>query len=213
MSDHDPHPAGTSPPDPAGPSRSTGAALNNGRNETPLERADRNFIELLQELRVTQTGVQILFAFLLTLAFTPRFPSLDTMQRATYVTTLLLAVLAAALFTAPAAVHRGLFQRGAKPLIVRVSSRLAGVGLTVLVLALTGSVLLVVDVAASRTGAVFAAAGTLLACGGLWGLLPRAVARAGERAGEVRPADDREDGDDDRRDGTSGSGGRGDGLT
>ncbi|GGO40251.1 MULTISPECIES: DUF6328 family protein [Streptomyces] len=162
---------------------------DSGRNETPLERADRNFTELLQELRVTQTGVQILFAFLLTLAFTPRFPSLDTMQRATYVTTLLLAVLAAALFTAPAAVHRGLFQRGAKPLIVRVSSRLAGIGLGVLVLALTGSVLLVVDVAASRTGAIAAAAGTLLVCGGLWGLLPRAVARAGERSGEVRSAD------------------------
>ncbi|MBJ3810275.1 hypothetical protein JGB26_24710 [Streptomyces flavofungini] len=142
-----------------------------------MERADRNFVELLQELRVTQTGVQILFAFLLTLAFTPRFPSLDALQRATYVTTLLLAVLAAALFTAPAAVHRGLFGRGAKPLVVRVSSRLAGAGLAVLVLALTGSVLLVVDVAASRTGAFVAAAATLVVCGGLWGLLPWAVAR------------------------------------
>ncbi|EPH41717.1 DUF6328 family protein [Streptomyces aurantiacus] len=215
MSDHDPHPAGPSRPDPADTSRPADAALNNGRRETPLERADRNFTELLQELRVTQTGVQILFAFLLTLAFTPRFPSLDTVQRATYVTTLLLAVLAAALFTAPAAVHRGLFQRGAKPLIVRVSSRLAGAGLSVLVLALTGSVLLVVDVAATRTGAVFAAAGTLVACGGLWWLLPRAVARAGERAGEVRPADDGDaDNDGDGgRDRAPGSGGRSDGLT
>lgn len=167
--------------------RPGGAARHEGRNETPLERADRNFIELLQELRVTQTGVQILFAFLLTLAFTHRFPSLDTMQRTTYVTTLLLAVLAAALFAAPAAVHRGLFQRGAKPLIVRVSSRLAGIALTVLSLALTGSVLLVVDVATNRVGAVFAASGTLLACAGLWGLLPWALARVGERTGEVAP--------------------------
>lgn len=71
------------------------------RNETPLERADRNFGELLQELRVIQTGVQFLFAFLLTLAFTSRFPELDTVQRTTYVTTLLLTVIAAALFTAP----------------------------------------------------------------------------------------------------------------
>ncbi|WJV51574.1 DUF6328 family protein [Streptomyces flavofungini] len=142
-----------------------------------MERADRNFVEILQELRVTQTGVQLLFAFLLTLAFTPRFASLDSLQRATYVTTLLLAVLAAALFTAPAALHRGLFQRGAKPVIVKVSSRLAGAGLAVLVLAFTGSVLLVVDVAASRTGACLAAAATLLVCGGLWGLLPWTVAR------------------------------------
>src|SRR4051812_4239749 len=99
------------------------------RRETPLERADRNFSELLQELRVTQTGVQILFAFLLALAFTARFPSLDDVQRATYVTTLLLAVVAAALFMAPAALHRSLFRKRAKPQIVRVSSRLALFGM------------------------------------------------------------------------------------
>ncbi|GAA3134437.1 DUF6328 family protein [Streptomyces rectiviolaceus] len=150
------------------------------RNETRFERADRNFSEILQELRVTQTGVQILFAFLLTLAFTERFPSLDTVQRATYVTTLLLAVLAAALFTAPAAVHRTLFGQHSKPLIVRVSSRLAGIGMTVLVFALAGSVLLVVDVAVGRTGGIIASAGTLVMCAGLWGLLPRLV-RASDR--------------------------------
>src|SRR3954454_6386501 len=84
------------------------------RRETALERDDRNFAELRQELRVTQTGVQMLFAFLLTLAFTDRFGSLDEVQRGTYVATLLLAVVAAALFTAPEALHRGLFRRGAK---------------------------------------------------------------------------------------------------
>ncbi|MFI0509654.1 small-conductance mechanosensitive channel [Streptomyces canus] len=149
------------------------------RNETPLERADRNFGELLQELRVTQTGVQILFAFLLTLAFTQRFPALDTFQRATYVTTLLFAVLAAALFTAPAALHRSLFQRGAKARIVQVSSRLATVGMGVLVLAFTGSVLLVVDVTTGRAGGLAAGAATLMVCLGLWWLLPLLVRRAG----------------------------------
>ncbi|MFD9324720.1 DUF6328 family protein [Streptomyces sp. NPDC060065] len=59
------------------------------REETTLERADRNFGELRQELRIIQTGVQILFAFLLTLAFTARFPMLDTAQRTMYITTLL----------------------------------------------------------------------------------------------------------------------------
>lgn len=139
------------------------------RNETPLERADRNFSELLQELRVTQTGVQILFAFLLTLAFTQRFPSLDTFQRATFVATLLLSVLAAALFTAPAALHRSLFQQRAKPRIVQVSSRLAAVGMGVLVLAFTGSVLLVVDVTTNRAGGAAAGGGPcscVSACGG-----------------------------------------------
>lgn len=160
-------------------SSSTGGGPS--RNETRFERADRNFAEILQELRVTQAGVQILFAFLLTLAFTERFPSLDTMQRATYVTTLLLAVLAAALFTAPAAVHRSLFGQRAKPLIVRVSSRLAGIGLGVLVFAVSGAVLLVVDVAVGRTGGVIAAAGTMVVCAGLWGLLPLLVRGAADK--------------------------------
>lgn len=159
------------------PDKPSGHRSCTSRNETPLERADRNFAELLQELRVTQTGVQILFAFLLTLAFTPRFPSLDAVQRGTYVATLLLAVLAAALFTAPAALHRALFQQRAKPQIVRASSRLAGIGMAVLVLALTGSVLLVVDVAAGRAEGAAAGAATFLVCAGLWGGLPRLVAR------------------------------------
>jgi hypothetical protein len=156
------------------------------RNETPLERADRNFGELLQELRVTQTGVQILFAFLLSLAFTQRFSDLDTVQRATYVTTLLLAVLAAALFTAPAALHRSLFQQGAKPRIVQVSSRLATAGMGVLVLTFTGSVTLVVDVTTGRAGGMSAGAATLLVCLGLWWLLPRLVRRAGRTEAEHR---------------------------
>ncbi|MHA5050679.1 DUF6328 family protein [Streptomyces sp. SD15] len=163
------------------------------RDETPLERADRNFGELLQELRVTQAGVQILFAFLLTLAFTPRFPSLDTMQRATYVTTLLLAVLATALFTAPPAVHRLLFGQGAKPTIVRVSSALTTFGMGVLMLAITGSVLLVVDVAVGRGIGIAASAGTLVAYLALWGALPRLVRRTVVRTGEApRGAPDRE---------------------
>ncbi|MFC7307994.1 DUF6328 family protein [Streptomyces monticola] len=177
MGENHPHPAdGETPTDPTDRADRTGKSTQRiERNETSLERADRNFAELLQELRVTQTGVQILFAFLLTLAFTPRFPSLDLVQRTTYVSTLLLAVAAAALFTAPAALHRALFQRRAKPQIVMASSRLAAAGMAVLVLALTGSVLLVVDVAAGRTAGIIAAAGTFVICVGLWGVLPRLI--------------------------------------
>ncbi|MGI5199783.1 DUF6328 family protein [Streptomyces sp. CA-288835] len=151
------------------------------RRETPLERADRNFIELLQELRVTQTGVQILFAFLLSLAFTPRFPDLDSVQRGMYITTLLLAVLASVLLTAPAALHRRLFQQGAKPQIVAVSSHLAQIGMGVLAFALTGSVLLVVDVTAGRIEGILAGAATIVICLGLWGLVPLLMKRAGSR--------------------------------
>lgn len=156
------------------------------RDETPLERADRNFAELLQELRVIQAAVQILFAFLLTLAFQQRFPSLDTVQRATYVSTLLLSMLAAALFMAPAALHRSLFQQNVKPVIVRVSSLLAHIGLYVLMLAFTGSVLLVVDVTLGRGAGIAAGAGTLAVCLGLWSLLPRLVQRGVSPSG-VRP--------------------------
>ena len=161
--------------------------LSEARRETPLQRADRNFNELLQELRVTQTGIQILFSFLLTLAFTPRFPSLDDVQRATYVTTLLLAVIAAALFTAPAALHRSLFQQGAKPTIVHLSSWLASAGLVVLMFAFTGSVLLVVDVTLNRGAGIAAGAGALVVCAGLWWMLPwmvlrRIRARSGDEA-------------------------------
>lgn len=170
-------------------SHSTGTSADR-RNETTFQRADRNFSEILQELRVTQAGVQILFAFLLTLAFTERFPELDTVQRATYVTTLLLAVLSAALFTAPAAVHRSLFGQHSKPRIVRVSSRLAGIGMVVLVFALAGSVLLVVDVAVGRTAGIIASAGTALVCAGLWGLLPVLVRGAGKDEDQDADASD-----------------------
>ncbi|NBM17689.1 hypothetical protein GUY61_19125 [Streptomyces sp. GC420] len=156
-----------------------------------MERADRNFAELLQELRVTQTGVQILVAFLLTLAFTARFPTLDPVQRGTYVATLLLAMLAAALLTAPAALHRTLFGQGAKPVTVRISSRLAEAGLAILVLALTGATLLVVDVVYGRTAGIVAGAGTLVACAGLWGVLPQIVRRSLRTADRrTGPADD-----------------------
>lgn len=148
------------------------------RNETSVERDDRNFLELLQELRVIQTGVQILFAFLLTLAFTARFPELDDYQRATYVATLLLSVLAAVLFTAPAALHRVLFRRGAKRLIVEVSSRLAALGLAVLALALTGSVLLVVDVVLGRVAGVVVGSVALAVCAGVWAVLPWVLNRS-----------------------------------
>ncbi|MEE1930737.1 DUF6328 family protein [Streptomyces sp. TRM 70351] len=152
------------------------------RNETPLERDDRNFVELLQELRVIQTGVQILFAFLLTLAFTPRFPELDDVQRGTYVITLLLSALTAMLFTAPAVVHRALFRRGAKRRVVEVSAKLAATGLAVLGLALTGAVLLVVDFVLGRGYGVAVGAATLAACAALWIAVPWRVRHTHARA-------------------------------
>ncbi|WP_242578363.1 DUF6328 family protein [Streptomyces sp. MST-110588] len=182
-------------PDPGAGGREERQEDAQERHETALERYDRNFSELLQELRVMQTGVQILFAFLLTLAFTPRFVSLDTVQRATYVGTLLLAVLAAVLLTAPVATHRMLFQRREKRLVVMVSARLAGAGMAAVAVALAGAVTLVVDVVLNRAAGVAAGAATLLACAALWAFLPRVLGRRNghdhERAGPGPGAADR----------------------
>lgn len=95
------------------------------RRETEAERLDRNFDELLQELRVSQTGVQILFAFLLGVSFTQSFRQADSFVHIVYSVTLLLCALATALFIGPVALHRMLFGLGSKGELVKVSSRLA----------------------------------------------------------------------------------------
>jgi hypothetical protein len=114
-------------------------------DETEAERLDRNFGDLLQELRVAQAGVQILFAFLLTLPFGARFTTVDPFGRITYVVALLTAAAAAAMIIAPVAYHRVLFRRGRKPQLVRSAHRMASGGLAFLLVAMVASVLLVSD--------------------------------------------------------------------
>ncbi|MFF8919008.1 DUF6328 family protein [Streptomyces sp. NPDC015032] len=152
-----------------------GGGLSPLGRETPAERADRNLVELLQELRVVQTGVQIVFAFLLGMAFTSQFPHLDTFERTTYVVTLLLTVVSSAVLATPVALHRGLFHRGVKVRIVALSAQLAEIGLVFLALALNGAVLLLMDVVLGRTAAVTITAATLVMFTGLWFILPRAL--------------------------------------
>jgi hypothetical protein len=165
-------------------------AANDGRGESPLQRADRNMVELLQELRVAQTGVQILFAFLLALLFTQRFASINDFQRWTYVITLLLSAATAGLLVAPAAVHRVTFRRGLKAETVQLGHRLFGLGLATLVLTLVGCVLLVLDIAVGRSFAVLVAAVLGVVLLGLWFALPlpvlrRAGGRPGQRSGSA----------------------------
>src|SRR5436190_18421137 len=94
-----------------------------GRNETHLERCYRNLVELLQEVRVVQTGVQVLFAFLLMAPLAARFPQLSSFQKLQYFTTLLAAGGAAILLIAPTAYHRILFRLGDKEYLVAVANR------------------------------------------------------------------------------------------
>ncbi|HET8658724.1 MAG TPA: DUF6328 family protein [Micromonosporaceae bacterium] len=152
-----------------GPSSNGG---NGDTEETEAERLNRNFADLLQELRVAQTGIQILFAFLLTLAFTNRFQDVDDFDRTTYMVALLAAAGAAALIIAPVAYHRMLFRQGRKPELVRSAHRMASGGLAFLLVSMVGSVLLVADVVVGRTGAVIAATATAVWFVLLWFILP-----------------------------------------
>ncbi|MER7765683.1 DUF6328 family protein [Kitasatospora sp. NPDC096140] len=146
--------------------------------ENPAVRADRRLVEMLQELRVLQTGVQIVFAFLLGIAFTPRFTELTDDQQDIYIATLLLTVVAAAVLATPVALHRGLYHHPAKTRIVTVSTRIAQIGLVLLASALTGAVLLVLDVVLGTAVAVPIACVIALTFTGLWFVLPWSVRRA-----------------------------------
>ena len=117
------------------------------RDETDDEKADRRYDELLQELRVAQTGVQFLFAFLLTLAFTQRFPRITDLQLGIYVVTLVATAVAAALLIGPVPFHRIVFRRGMKPRLVRGADLMARGGLVMLLVGINGAVLLILDVA------------------------------------------------------------------
>jgi hypothetical protein len=151
------------------------------RAEAPLQRADRNFAELLQELRVAQTGVQILFAFLLTLSFMDRFAAIDAFQRGVYVFTLVASAVTVALLIAPVAVHRLLFQRGRKRELVRVGHRLALSGLLSLAATMLAGMLLVLDVVVGRVAAVSVIAVLAAVFVALWVGLPLRL-RRGERS-------------------------------
>jgi hypothetical protein len=165
-----------------------------GRGERPLERADRNMGEMLQELRVAQIGVQILFAFLLSLSFTERFTRIDDFQRWTYVVTLLLTALTTGLLVAPAAIHRMLFGRGVKVVTVRLGHRLFLAGLASLTLTMMGAVLLVLDVVIGRTFAWWSASVVGIVLAGLWFVLPLPVRARNDREdeGDGPDGDDRE---------------------
>src|SRR5215208_2833544 len=112
------------------------------RNETPAERLDRNFNELLGELRVVLPGVQVLFAFLLTVPFAQGFAGLSDFQRDLYLIVLLCTAISTALLMAPTSYHRFLFRRGLKHEVVSFANRVALIGLAFLAMAMSGAILL-----------------------------------------------------------------------
>jgi hypothetical protein len=133
-----------------------------GRDETLNERMDRNWNEMLQELRVTQTGTQIFTGFLLTIAFYERFSELTPFQVRVYLTLVIAAVLTTALGLAPVNLHRGLFRKGAKMIIVETAHIIMRITLVGVAVMLIGTVLLIFDLVLDRRAALIAAGATLL---------------------------------------------------
>jgi hypothetical protein len=138
------------------------------RQETEHERLDRQLDQLLQELRIAMPGVQVLFAFLLAVPFQQRFGAVTDFQKNVYFVTLLAAAAASALFIAPTAFHRLMFEAHDKPFLVAVSSRLALAGLACLAVAMNGAVLLVSDVLFDGAAVTVTVAITLSLYVGLW---------------------------------------------
>ena len=157
------------------------------RNETDLERLDRNLVELLQELRVAQTGVQVLFAFLLTVPFSNRFRSLGGFERGAYFTALVCALLASVLLIAPTSFHRLLFRMRQKEYMVETANRLALGGLAFIAVAMSAVMLLIADVMFGGWAVAVIGAVTVLAFAVVWYALPLRRRRTIGRRAAPRP--------------------------
>jgi hypothetical protein len=148
------------------------------RDESEADRLDRNYNELLQELRVAETGVQILFAFMLSIAFQPRFQELDDTQRTIYVIALLFCTLSIALLVAPVAFHRLVFRQGLKDELVKITNKLALAGTTFLLLAVLSGVLLIFDHVVGRRFSIVTTSLLAVVFISLWLVLPLQRRRA-----------------------------------
>ncbi|WP_369227581.1 DUF6328 family protein [Streptomyces sp. R39] len=118
-----------------------------GRDETPEERADRMWTELIQEVRVAQTGVQILFGFLLTVVFQQKYAELSHVDKTIYIVTVVLGASATGALIGPVSLHRLVSGRKVKPEAVRLASRLTLIGLFLLLATMTASLVLILRVA------------------------------------------------------------------
>lgn len=152
------------------------------RDESPTERADRNWNELLQELRVTETGVQILTGFLLTLPFQQRFGELGSGLRVVYLVALTLAVTSTGLVVAPVVWHRLLFRRHAKTELVSAADRITKAGLVTIGLTVVAAVAVVFGFVAGPVAATVAGVTAFAFFLVQWLVVPRRMARRLVRA-------------------------------
>ena len=158
------------------------------RSETATERLDRNWSSLLQELRVVQTGVQLLTGFLLTLPFQQRFDILDDDMRMVYLATVSCAVAASVLLIAPVGIHRVLFRQRRLQSLVSAAHRLAYAGLLLLGLALVGMTVIIFDAVSGQSAGVTAGAVALAAFAAFWVVIPVWMRVSRRRTAGTEPA-------------------------
>ena len=154
---------------------------DNSRNETAEERLDRNWGELLQELRITQTGLQLLSGFLLTLAFTQRFVELEAWQEYLYLALVVISAVAVALNLTPVMLHRRLFGQHVKERVVGVGHLVSQAVIVLVALLVTGISALIFSVVLDETAAIAVAVALLISLVVLLGLLPHRLGRARRR--------------------------------
>nr|WP_234029725.1 MULTISPECIES: DUF6328 family protein [Streptomyces] len=175
-------PPGRAPAAPASPA----VPLDDEPPETPRERVNRRWNETLQETRVAQTGVQILFGFLLSVAFTPLFRDLDVFDRAVYTITVVLGASATGALIAPVSIHRFLSGQRMKDDLIRAAGRLMVCGMVLLSLTICGTLLLILRVVVPGLLAESLVGGVMLWFALCWYALPlwlrrRSARRTGER--------------------------------
>ena len=142
------------------------------RDESRPERLDRNTVELLNELRIAGTGIQVMFAFLLVVPFQTGWKHVDGFERTVYFVTLLVVALAAFLLMAPPIHHRLLFRHSEKPFLIRVGNYMAIGGMVCLGVGFVGILVLISDVVVGGAAPVVVGLLALALVGGLWFALP-----------------------------------------
>lgn len=142
------------------------------RDESQPQRLDRNTVELLNELRIAGTGIQVMFAFLLILPFNVGWKQVDSFERTVYFVTLLVVALAAFLLMAPPIHHRLLFRHGEKPFLIRVGNYMAIGGMVCLGLGFVGILVLLSDVVVGGAAPVIVGALAAAVIAGLWFVVP-----------------------------------------
>lgn len=154
--------------------------MGDDRHETATERLDRNWNEMLQELRVLQTGVQLLTGFLLTLPFQQRFLRISHTERGIYLATVACSIAATVFLQTPVIVHRMLFRRHQRAETVLLAHRLALLGAVLLGLAVVGVTTLIASVVSGPAAGVAVGATALALLLVMWVVVPLAARGEGK---------------------------------